>query len=1158
MTRIGDLDERSLRSEAERRFAASSAPEREMTPEESRALIHEMGVHRIELELQIEELQRMRAELEASQERYFDLYDVAPVGYATLTRKGTILEANLTLAKWLGVDRRTLIGIPLSRFVESTCMDAYTLHLRRLFETEEPSSIELGMVREGGSTIWAWIDTVVHHDESSGSRSCRIAFTDVTQRNKAQEALRQSEEKYRQIVETAHEGIWVIDAHQRTTFVNRRMAEILGHTSEEMLGQPLFAFMNEESRAEAERRLAGGREGTSETRERLYRRKDGSAVWGLLSVNPLFSPSGSYTGALAMVTDITERKRAEHELQTLLEVLDQRVAEKTAELRNAMTYNRSLIETSLDPLVTIDVDGRISDVNGATIRATGVPREQLIGSDFSEYFADSAKARAGFVQVFREGIIRDYELHLRHRDGSTMPVEYNAAVYRDAEGAVAGVFAAARDVSVQKRSAEALRRSEERYRQIVESAHEGIWLIDAGLETTFVNARMAEILGYETEEMLGQPPFAFMPDDTRADAEQQMERWRQGTSDSRERRFRKKDGSEVWTFLSGNPLHSPGGGFAGALAMVTDITERKQADFYREMGRKVLQIFNEPGDLRDSIRRVVDTMKSLTGLDAVGIRLEAGDDFPYFVQEGFPEDFLATENSLVERGPDGGVCRDEGGSVRLECTCGLVISGETDPANPLFTRGGSCWTNNSFPLLDIPPGEDPRLHPRNNCIHQGYASVALVPIRGGGRILGLIQLNDERKGRFTLPAIELLEEAATFIGAALMRRWAEEALRTLQVDLEKRVRERAAELAKSRELLRETARLSRVGGWEYDLRTNELTWTEVTYEIHEVEPGERQTVERGIHFYAAESRPRIQEVFERAAAAGEPFDEELELITAKGRRIWVRVIGNPYVENGRIVRVGGVFQDIHDRKMRMTQLEEANRELEAYSYSISHELRTPLRAIDGHSALIVRDCGALLGNEAQHHFHEVRWNAQRMGRLIDDLLAFSRSGRTQLALSRVDMTGAARAAFARLEFPPALVQRVSFSVDDLPEVVGDAELLGRVWENLLSNAVKFGAAQERPEIHVEGSVENAEAIYRVRDNGIGFDMQYAGKLFGIFQRLHRTHELEGTGVGLALIRRIVVRHGGRVWAEGGLGTGATFSFALPVIPLDRQPSALRA
>ncbi len=1010
MTRIGDLDERSLRSEAERRFAASSAPEREMTPEESRALIHEMGVHRIELELQIEELQRMRAELEASQERYFDLYDVAPVGYATLTRKGTILEANLTLAKWLGVDRRTLIGIPLSRFVESTCMDAYTLHLRRLFETEEPSSIELGMVREGGSTIWAWIDTVVHHDESSGSRSCRIAFTDVTQRNKAQEALRQSEEKYRQIVETAHEGIWVIDAHQRTTFVNRRMAEILGHTSEEMLGQPLFAFMNEESRAEAERRLAGGREGTSETRERLYRRKDGSDVWGLLSVNPLFSPSGSYTGALAMVTDITERKRAEHELQTLLEVLDQRVAEKTAELRNAMTYNRSLIETSLDPLVTIDVDGRISDVNGATIRATGVPREQLIGSDFSEYFADSAKARAGYVQVFREGIIRDYELHLRHRDGSTMPVEYNAAVYRDAEGAVAGVFAAARDVSVQKRSAEALRRSEERYRQIVESAHEGIWLIDAGLETTFVNARMAEILGYETEEMLGQPPFAFMPDDTRADAEQQMERWRQGTSDSRERRFRKKDGSEVWTFLSGNPLHSPGGGFAGALAMVTDITERKQADFYREMGRKVLQIFNEPGDLRDSIRRVVDTMKSLTGLDAVGIRLEAGDDFPYFVQEGFPEDFLATENSLVERGPDGGVCRDEGGSVRLECTCGLVISGETDPANPLFTRGGSCWTNNSFPLLDIPPGEDPRLHPRNNCIHQGYASVALVPIRGGGRILGLIQLNDERKGRFTLPAIELLEEAATFIGAALMRRWAEE----------------------------------------------------------------------------------------------------------------------------------------------------ANRELEAYSYSISHELRTPLRAIDGHSALIVRDCGALLGNEAQHHFHEVRWNAQRMGRLIDDLLAFSRSGRTQLALSRVDMTGAARAAFARLEFPPALVQRVSFSVDDLPEVVGDAELLGRVWENLLSNAVKFGAAQERPEIHVEGSVENAEAIYRVRDNGIGFDMQYAGKLFGIFQRLHRTHELEGTGVGLALIRRIVVRHGGRVWAEGGLGTGATFSFALPVIPLDRQPSALRA
>jgi light-regulated signal transduction histidine kinase (bacteriophytochrome) len=230
---------------------------------------------------------------------------------------------------------------------------------------------------------------------------------------------------------------------------------------------------------------------------------------------------------------------------------------------------------------------------------------------------------------------------------------------------------------------------------------------------------------------------------------------------------------------------------------------------------------------------------------------------------------------------------------------------------------------------------------------------------------------------------------------------------------------------------------------------------------------------------------------------------------------------------------------------RTAELLEANRELEAYSYSVSHELRTPLRAIDGHSALIARDFGEQLDDEGRRHLGQVRWNAQRMGSLVDDLLAFSRAGRADLTFRRVDMTAAANEAFSLLRPDPAAGSLVSFSVGPLPEAEGDPTLLMRVWENLLSNAVKFSARRERPEIRVDGRVAGDEAVYSVRDNGVGFDMKYVDKLFGVFRRLHGIHEFPGTGVGLALVQRIVLRHGGRVWAEGEKDRGAALSFALP-------------
>jgi signal transduction histidine kinase len=273
-----------------------------------------------------------------------------------------------------------------------------------------------------------------------------------------------------------------------------------------------------------------------------------------------------------------------------------------------------------------------------------------------------------------------------------------------------------------------------------------------------------------------------------------------GEPQSYELQMARSDGTQFWAHVAATDAQ--GADDAPELRIVFfDISDSKLASAYREMGREVLQVLNEPQTLRQCIQRVLATMKARTGFDAVGIRLGDGDDFPYFAQEGFCREFLKAENSVVERAADGGACRTEDGSPSLECTCGLVISGGVDPSNPSVTPGGSFWTNDSLPILGVPAGEDRRHHPRNRCMHDGYASVALVPIRTRERIVGLIQFNDRRKGRFTLETVELLEGIASHIGAALVRIQAEEALGRALGDLERQVAARTAELSDSNQVM---------------------------------------------------------------------------------------------------------------------------------------------------------------------------------------------------------------------------------------------------------------------------------------------------------------------------------------------------------------------
>lgn len=295
---------------------------------------------------------------------------------------------------------------------------------------------------------------------------------------------------------------------------------------------------------------------------------------------------------------------------------------------------------------------------------------------------------------------------------------------------------------------------------------------------------------------------------------------------------------------------------------------------------------------------------------------------------------------------------------------------------------------------------------------------------------------------------------------------------------------------------------------------------------------------------------------------GRVWHGELKNRAKDGTFYWVDTTIVPFLnDDGRPRQYVAIRADITERKAaeetilrlnaeleqrvleRTAQLELTNRELEAFSYSVSHDLRTPLRAIDGFSQAVLEDFGPMLPEEGQRQLHTIRSSAQRMGALIDDLLTFARLNRQDLNKRAIDTARIVRETLTELGFPWT-DRRVEVRVGHLSPGMGDPVLLRQVWLNLIANALKYTRRRDLAEIEIgEADIEGRRTFF-VRDNGVGFDMRYASKLFGVFQRLHRIEDYEGTGVGLATVQRIVQRHGGRVWAEAAVDQGATFYFHL--------------
>jgi len=391
------------------------------------------------------------------------------------------------------------------------------------------------------------------------------------------------------------------------------------------------------------------------------------------------------------------------------------------------------------------------------------------------------------------------------------------------------------------------------------------------------------------------------------------------------------------------------------------------------------------------------------------------------------------------------------------------------------------------------------------------------------------------------------------------RKNAEEELKELNNTLELRVEEKIRDiksynerLMKVNELFESVQTHSHIGIWEYDVVNNQLYFSDEAYRVFKFPEDHKISLKDIFNSVHQNFKRKLLSAVGHCVKQGKKYDIELLIDTYDDVELWVRVTGFPEYSDDKIIKIKGMIKNIDGWKRSEIELRESkahlaetNEELESFTYSVSHDLRAPLRYIHGHARILEEDYLNKLDSDGKEVLQVITNNTRKMGQLIDDLLHFSRLGRREMNSKECDMKGIVQNLIIDELKQELNHADVHVDIKKIHPARADFNMIRQVWINLISNAIKYSGKKDQAYIEIGSYKHENEIVYYVKDNGVGFDPTYKHKLFGVFQRLHRIEDFDGTGVGLAIVHRIITRHHGRVWAEAEIDAGAKFYFTLP-------------